>query len=53
MLSVLTNSIPTEYLYPVVLGASINKRIIFPLASKITDYITVKTGLIDPNDLEY
>lgn len=51
MLSVLTNSIPKEYLLPLAIAGSINKHIIFPTASYVADYLTVKGGFATEEEL--
>lgn len=53
MISVLSNAIPKDYLYPLTFIGSINKWIIFPIATKGADVITWKLGLINEQDIEY
>lgn len=40
MIGALTNMIPSEYLLPIGLVGSLNKRVIFPIAKHTADYLT-------------
>jgi len=53
MLSVIANSIPSQYLFPIAIGASLNKRFVIPVASYIADYVTINTGLATWEELKY
>lgn len=44
--------IPSEYLLPFGVIGSLNKWIIFPLAMHTADYITLKTGILKPEELK-